>query len=289
MKIVFVSGKGGTGKTTFATNFYYYLKDKGRGASFMLDADVEAPNSHLFFKGEKEIQQKVYLEEARIDEKKCNLCKKCVEECRFKALIKAGSRIIVLSHLCHGCGLCKMVCPQGAIYYEKKEMGEICEKGSDEGKIIWGDLRIGESLAPPVIEALFAYVEGKEEGKWLVVDAPPGASCPAVATVEEADIVIVVAEATLFGWHDFLNIMGVIEKATKKVGVIINKADWGDKEIKKYCEEKGIPVILEVPFDKDMSKIYGDGKLFYKFLPHKRQLLEKLEAGIEKLIGIYKK
>ena len=49
MRIAIAGGKGGTGKTTFATNLAVALSAQGRAAAY-LDCDVEEPNGHIFLR-----------------------------------------------------------------------------------------------------------------------------------------------------------------------------------------------------------------------------------------------
>jgi MinD superfamily P-loop ATPase len=280
MKIVFLSGKGGTGKTTFATNFYYYLHSEGKKV-FLIDTDVEAPNSHIFFAGKEEFKKGIFLKEAQIEQEKCNLCGECVKACQFNALAQVGKSILVFGHLCHGCGLCELVCEKKAISYFKKPLGKLWSKHGEKGEIIWGTLNIGESLAPPIIEELISIGEEKSKDNIVIIDAPPGATCPAVAASEKADYAVVVAESTPFGFHDFKNVVVLLEKLHKPIGVIINKVGLGDDRVEDYCLQKGYPVLLKMAFDKKQSRVYGDGKLVLEALPEKREYFALLWKNLK--------
>ena len=73
MIISVASGKGGTGKTTVATNLAYSIEKNVQ----ILDCDVEEPNSHLFIRPEITEKITAHTPVPVIDEKKCTFCKKC--------------------------------------------------------------------------------------------------------------------------------------------------------------------------------------------------------------------
>ena len=113
MKITLASGKGGTGKTTIATNLAYLLsKDK---EITLLDCDVEEPNAHIFIKPTWTDSYTTYLPIPKVDMDKCIHCGICGDSCQFSAIANIGDKVLTYPELCHGCGLCMMACPTGAI------------------------------------------------------------------------------------------------------------------------------------------------------------------------------
>ena len=82
MIISVASGMGGTGKTTIATNLAVSIGSRVQ----LLDCHVEEPNVHLFLKPEIHYTETISTLVPEIDKKKCSLCRKCIDICRFKVL-----------------------------------------------------------------------------------------------------------------------------------------------------------------------------------------------------------
>jgi MinD superfamily P-loop ATPase len=171
MRISIASGKGGTGKTTVATNLALSVGTDVQ----LLDCDVEEPNAHFFIDPTFEETNTVFTPVPEVDEKKCTFCGKCGEICQFKAIAVANKMVLVFKELCHSCGGCMHVCPENAITEKGRELG-IIQKGHRNGiEFIHGKLRIGEAMSPPLIKAVRSY-EGPD--LLTIIDAPPGTSCP---------------------------------------------------------------------------------------------------------------
>ena len=104
MNIAIASGKGGTGKTTVATNLAIYLAENVNVT--LCDLDVEEPNSGLFIKAELRHEELIYNFFPNCNPKYCSLCGKCQEVCNFNAIIKLGDQIKIFPQLCHSCYAC---------------------------------------------------------------------------------------------------------------------------------------------------------------------------------------
>jgi len=271
MIISIASGKGGTGKTTIATNLALSLKNV-----IFLDCDVEEPNAHLFLKPDIREMESVRTPVPKVEMEKCNLCGKCAEICQFKAIMVIGETVLTFHELCHGCGGCIRVCPEGAIKEVEKEIG-IIEKGYKNGiEFIHGRLKIGEAMSPPLIRKVRRY-ENKE--KITIIDAPPGTSCPVIASIKGADFVILVTEPTPFGLYDLKLAVGAVKMLGIPYGLVINRADIGDDRVIKYAKEEDIPILMEIPFDKRIAEAYSKG------IP----IIEEMSEWKEKFLGLYKK
>ena len=131
MIISIASGKGGTGKTTVATNLAVSLESDVQ----ILDCDVEEPNSHLFIKPTIEEVKTITTPVPEVDMDKCTLCGKCAEICQFNAIVVIGETVLPFHELCHSCGGCMEVCPEKAITETERELG-IIEKGHRNGLVI---------------------------------------------------------------------------------------------------------------------------------------------------------
>ncbi|MBW1991822.1 MAG: ATP-binding protein [Deltaproteobacteria bacterium] len=278
MIIGVASGKGGTGKTTIATNLAVAL---GEEVHF-LDCDVEEPNAHLFLRPEITASWAFEVEVPHIEEDKCTLCGKCQDICQFNAIAILPDIAITFTELCHSCGGCFLVCPEGAVTPHKRLIGQV-EKGF-RGKIhfIHGRLRVGEAMAPPLIRRV--KQEAPPQGL-TIIDAPPGTSCPVVASLLGADFVILVTEPTPFGLNDLELAVEVTRKLNLPCGLVINRADLGDRRLYEYAARENLPILLEIPFDREAAEVYARGGLLVEELPGWRHLMAELVAKLKQLIG----
>ena len=185
--IAVASGKGGTGKTTVATNLARVASIQGLEVSY-LDCDVEEPNGHIFLKPEIKITAPVCASVPVVDEGKCTACGKCKEICQYSAIALLGKIILTFPNLCHACGGCKLVCPIGAITETGREMGIIEEGIADGVRFVHGKLRIGEAMSPPLIREVRKRIS---DSGLSIIDAPPGTSCPVIQSVRGSDLSLI--------------------------------------------------------------------------------------------------
>lgn len=265
MIISVASGKGGTGKTTVAVNLALSLSSVQ-----FLDCDVEEPNAHIFLKPYIKEQKKGYIPVPEINESRCNYCGKCAQVCVYNAIAVLPSQngkkgtTLVFAHLCHGCGACSTLCPQGAIKEVNKEIGviEIGEAGGIQ--FIHGKLNIGEIMSPPLIRQVKDYINPT---RTVIIDAPPGTSCPVIAAVKNSDFCILVTEPTPFGLNDLILTVEVLRKLKISFGVVINRADLGNNKTEEYCKQENIPVLMRIPFKKEIAMAYSKGEPMVKAFP----------------------
>jgi MinD superfamily P-loop ATPase len=259
-KIAIASGKGGTGKTTFSVNFALYLKKLQKNI-ILSDLDVEEPNSHLFFSYDKQsVSIFNYIPIHHKD--KCTYCGLCAKSCEFNALIAINNYWKLFQEMCHGCKVCEYVCPENAISEGKREIGKIEISTDDNFKLIVGRLNIGETLTSEMIKQTRKFVENKFNDDILIYDCPPGTTCPAINSVLNCDYVILIAEPTPFGFHDFKLMIDVLEKVNIVPLVIINKYE-GQSELENFCISKKLKIIGKIPFSKKIAKIYSQAKTFF--------------------------
>lgn len=277
MMISIASGKGGTGKTTVATNLAVSL---GGGVQ-LLDCDVEEPNAHLFIHPVFEKTEIVSTAVPEVDETKCNLCGKCGEICQFKAIIVIGKTVLPFQELCHSCGGCMEVCPEHAIREGQRVLGEI-EVGRRNGlEFIHGRLRVGEAMAPPLIRKVRSFAH---PGKVTIIDAPPGTSCPVIASMKGADFVLLVTEPTPFGLHDLKLAVGAVRILGIPCGLVINRSDMGDDRVREYAGAEGIPILMEIPFDRKIAESYSRGDLLVDVRPEWKEKFLRLYEKITDLV-----
>ncbi len=270
MIISVASGKGGTGKTTVATNLGVAIKSNVQ----ILDCDVEEPNAHLFLNPRINEKETVFTPVPKIDEEKCTYCKKCVEICRFRAIAVLAETVLTFPELCHSCGGCMEICPEKAISETGRELG-IIEKGRINGiDFVHGRLRVGEAMSPPLIRKVRSFVQ---PDKINIIDAPPGTSCPVITATKDTDFVLMVTEPTPFGLHDLELAVEAVKLLGIPCGLVINRSDIGNDDVKKYANQKNLPILMEIPFERRIAEVYSKGRL----------IVEEMPEWKEKFIGLY--
>ena len=272
MIISIASGKGGTGKTSVAVNMALSL-----GKVQLLDCDVEEPNAHILLHPKISATKPVHISTPLVNEEKCDHCGKCAEFCEFNALFVTSEKVLFFPELCHGCGGCAIVCPKDAIGERNVEIGVIKMGIVDEVELVYGELNVGEPMAVPVIKEVKKQVK---KNKTVIIDSPPGTSCPVIESVYGSDYCILVSEPTPFGLHDLKITVEVLEEINIPFGVIINRAGIGDRKIYDYCEEKGAPILLEIPFQREIAELYSNGIPFVVEMPEWK---EKLQLVMDKI------
>lgn len=277
MIISIASGKGGTGKTTVATNLALVLGDRVE----LLDCDVEEPNAHLFLKPQIDRTEQVDTPIPLVDEAKCTFCRKCAEICRFNAIAVVGRKVLVFPELCHSCGGCVAVCPEGAITEIGRELGTVNYGHRNGIKFINGRLRVGEAMSPPLIKRVRA---ARDPERITLIDAPPGTSCPVIAAMNGADFILMVTEPTPFGLHDLKLAVEAVRLLGIPCGLVVNRADIGDDKVFAYAREEGLPVLLTIPFERGIAEAYSRGETIIEALPQWRAKFLQLFADIEALI-----
>jgi len=276
MIISIASGKGGTGKTTIATNLAFSLD----GGVQLLDCDVEEPNAHLFTKPEIDHRETVTTPVPEVDLEKCDYCGMCGEICQFSAIAVIGKKVLTFPELCHSCKGCMMVCPQEAIGEKPRELG-VLEKGRcGSVEFIHGRLRVGEAMSPPLIEEVKAYIDPK---KTAIVDAPPGTSCPVIVTLKGSDFALLVTEPTPFGLHDLKLAVGAVRILGIPLGLIINRCDVGDDRVVAYAKEEGIPILMEIPNDRKIAEAYSRGIMMVDVRPEMKDQFRTVYEKIREL------
>lgn len=279
------SGKGGTGKTTVATCLALSLAENHgeTGTSIpplLLDCDVEAPNAHLLMEPAFHIRRDVYLPIPEVNDEACTRCGLCAEVCQFQAIAVLGREVLVFKELCHGCGSCTGLCPEEAIVEVPTAIGVmqrgVAKSGVDFGR---GVLNVGEPMAGPVIRELKRWAT-PEDGQAVIMDVPPGTSCPVVDSIRGEDFLILVTEPTPFGLHDLQLAAQLAHTIGLPAGVVVNRDGVGDQQVDAYCEEQGLPILLRIPYGRDIAEGIARGRDLLEIRPGFGGLFRSMFAWI---------
>ena len=176
-----------------------------------------------------------------------------------------------------------LVCPTGAITEKQKEIGF-----ADIGKakdVIFGQgrLKIGDIHTPPLIKKVKANAIKESV---VILDAPPGTSCPVIEAVRGADFILLVTEPTPFGLNDLKLAVGMVKELKIPFAVVINRSEPDEQMTNQYCQDENIDIIFEVPDDRRIAEAYSVGKMIVDVLPnYKKEFTQLYESVSKRLEG----
>lgn len=271
MKIACLSGKGGAGKTLVAVNLAAVA-----GEATYIDCDVEEPNGRLFFQPKQPESRTVTTLLPEFDAARCTGCRQCVQFCRFHALLYIREKPMVFSEVCHNCGGCALVCPAQAVTYRQRPVGTVETGQAGKVRVVTGILNPGEASGIPVIRQALNQARGL-----TVVDCPPGSACSVMECVKAADVCLLVAEPTAFGFHNFRMVHQLTRLLHKPCGVVINKQDAPYEPLETYCREQNLPVLLRMGYDPALAADTARGLVAAEHRPEVRTLFAGLLAQIQ--------
>jgi MinD superfamily P-loop ATPase len=278
MIVSVASGKGGTGKTTVTAS----LASVWDRPLVAVDLDVEEPNLHLFLNPSLEGSETAHLEVPVVDRAKCTFCGACSQLCQFKAICVMGKLALTFPEMCHGCGGCIAICPEKALSPGTRELGEISWGRAGHAGFIMGQLKIGEAMSPPFMRLVKAKLNEMvaADARDAIVDAPPGVSCPAVSAVIDSDVIILVTEPTPFGFYDFQLAWEAFAPLGKPMGAVVNRAGLGNDDIYRFCGDRGLPILSEIPYDRAIAEAYSRGRVIAEVSPELKGTFVELRDKI---------
>lgn len=260
-KLLILSGKGGTGKTTVASSFI-----KLNNAEAFADCDVDAPNLHLVMERKNQPVNRDYIGmgKAEIDNNKCTMCKICQKKCRFDAIHENNGLYGIDAYSCEGCGVCEATCPNGAIKLNPAIAGELRLYLNDHSAFSTAQLKMGSGTSGKLVsEVKKQLFDEKNEAKLAIIDGSPGIGCPVIASISGVDMVLIVAEPSLSGISDMNRVLKTVHQFGVKTAVCINKYDINTDNsyrIEKMCDEQNLPLIGKIPFDTNVIAMLNKGK-----------------------------
>jgi MinD superfamily P-loop ATPase len=277
VRVGIASGKGGTGKTTVATNLAWTAVKQGRRVAY-LDCDVEEPNGEIFLRPQIAWRRPVTLPVPVVDPVSCDGCGACGEICRFSAIVCVAGKVLVFPRLCHSCGGCQRVCPVDAIGETFREVGVVSGGQAGNLAFLQGLLNIGEAMSPPVIRAVRAV---EPSADLVVVDAPPGTSCPAVEALRGCDRVLLVTEPTPFARHDLELALDTVARLGIPAEVVVNRAGRDGAQTAALCQRYGVDIVAELPDRRRVAEAYSRGEMVVEADEEFAELFRALLAHVE--------
>lgn len=280
MILTVASGKGGTGKTTFAVNLSYALAQQGHEVR-LLDCDVEEPNDHLFVKPDFTEESDVTVLKPVWDPDKCTGCGECADACNYNAIAVVNDKVLIFNSLCHSCGACSYVCPEHALHEKPEAIGAVQgAPGNQPFAFAHGLLNIGEALAPNVVQAVKDHID---PGAINILDASPGTACPVVKALNGADVAVLLTEPTPFGLNDLKLAAAMCLDMGIPTGIVVNRSDGEDGLIDDWARTVGIPVVGRIPFARKYAETYSSGGILVE---HHGELRAELLAIYERLAAL---
>jgi MinD superfamily P-loop ATPase len=188
------------------------------------------------------------------------------------------------------------VCPEQAIS-EKLDVMGILEAGPTPTGMYFarGVMNVGEPMAVPIIRQLKKWeveanqpslFQSDETSKWrtIILDAPPGTSCPVVESVHGADFVLLVTEPTPFGLHDLRLMVEVVRELNIPAGVVINRDGIGNAEVDHFCGQAGLPVLMRIPLEWAIGAGVAQGKPLVAVRPDYADRFRDLYRRIQDIV-----
>ncbi len=279
MILAVASGKGGTGKTTFAANLAYYLSR--RTEITLMDLDVEEPNLRFYIHPPQMVADAVYKTVPEIIYDQCSFCGKCAELCVYNALVVLKEEILLFKELCHSCGICKYFCPHNAITYTVHEIGMVSNSYMPGIRFLEGKLHVGEVAAPEIIKNVKHQIL---PASTTILDAPPGTSCSVVEAIDSIDFCILIAEPSRFGLSDLKLMVQLLEDQLIPAGIVINQDVADCSIIDDYAREKNIPILGRIAFSREIAASCSEGIPFITRMPEYEELFAGILPRIEELM-----
>jgi MinD superfamily P-loop ATPase len=275
-EIVLVSGKGGTGKTSFLASF----ADLHGRSVVMGDCDVDAANLSLFFPAEDRTVEPFFAGyTAAIDSDMCQGCLACLEVCRFGAIALDDDELPYVDPLsCEGCRACAVVCPPQAVVFDDNRTGSVLERETRRGPLVHARLAVAQGNSGKLVAAVRerARAIAADRGLALVLlDGPPGIGCPVHAALGGADLAIAVTEPTPPGLHDLVRLLDLLDHFKIEPAVLVNKWDLNPPmtdAIENTCRDRGARLLGRVPFDGRVAIALAQGRTPLAVYPIRRAL-----------------
>lgn len=265
-EIVVISGKGGTGKTSITASLASLARDK----VVVADCDVDAADLHLLLQPDFASSNDYYSgHSAKIDKNTCLECGACIEACHFGAI---SSDFVIDEISCEGCAYCEKICPTKSISLVDSHVGHWYKSSTKcDNTLVHARLGIGADNSGKLVAMVKkeARVVAEENNiETIIIDGSPGIGCPVVSSLTGADLVVLVTEPTLSGFHDLKRVYDLVKSFNIKAACIINKADINvelSEQIQLFLEEEGIVHLVNLPYDETFTNAMLEAKTIVEY------------------------
>ncbi len=269
-EITILSGKGGTGKTSFTAALASVAKN-----AVLCDNDVDAADLHLLLQPKvKEFFSFESGSYAIIDNEKCTQCGICVEYCRFNAIEKLDDGLFhVNNFVCEGCKLCERVCPAEAITTKMNKDNSWYVSSTRHGIMVHAKMGPGEENSGRLVSKIRSRakeIAKEHHADFIINDGPPGIGCAAISSISGTNLVVLVTEPTKSGLNDAKRLVELVQSFQIPVMGIINKADINKTvsgELESFFSKNSIPLLAKIPFDKQWVSSMIEGKTLVEYVP----------------------
>lgn len=270
MKIAIISGKGGSGKSSVTAAFVALSENV-----VAVDCDVDASNLPLVFQHNTLDEEKfVSGYQLNVNNELCIGCGICEDNCAFHAIHVRNGLAEQNPFLCEDCRLCERLCPTHSISLTPEKRSVIYKSKFSHGFMIHGHLYPGDDNSGKMIARIREIADETMKNSMTdlqLLDGPPGIGCPVISTITGMDRIVIIAEPTHSGLADLKRALQVSSSFCRNISVIINKYNIND-EYRQYilslCKATNIPVIAEIPFNKNVVNAQVQGKSIIEYAPH---------------------
>lgn len=266
-EVVILSGKGGTGKTSVTASFAALAKN-----IVVVDCDVDAADLHLVLEPHASESHDFWGGRiAVIDQEKCTACGSCADACRFDAISSEDGRYSVNGLECEGCGVCDLICPADAIKLQDTISGQWFLSETRFGVMVHARLGAGGENSGKLVTLIRKRAREIAEsvGAQLVLtDGPPGIGCPVIASLADANHVLIITEPTVSGIHDLQRVAQLTSHFKVAASIIINKSDINESkaaEIDEYASKHNIEVLGRIPYDPIVTAAQLEAKSIIEY------------------------
>ena len=280
-EIVFISGKGGTGKTSLVAAIASLASKQGK--TVFSDCDVDAADLHLVFAPEIQTRTAFFSGHvAKINPKKClspgqpEVATKCIDLCRFGAIsLSTVSGCAIDEDSCEGCGVCVHFCPANAVDFPERRCGEWYISDTRFGTLVHAALDTRAENSGKLVTMVrqnAKRIAEEQKANFILVDGSPGIGCPVIASITGADAVVIVTEPTQSGQHDLERVASMARHFAVPFYVCVNKADINptlSQATQEWCSRNSIPFLGTIPWAREVTSAQIAGLNVIEYLDEK--------------------
>jgi MinD superfamily P-loop ATPase len=105
-----------------------------------------------------------------------------------------------------------------------------------------------------------------------------------VEAVKGSDFCLLVTEPTPFGLNDLALAVETVRELVIPCGVVLNRAGVGDAGVEDYCHKENIPILLTIPLDMEIARLYSRGVSLVDGMPQWKSRFRHLFEDIKETV-----